>query len=68
MAIVMKGNHRPQWVSKTYQCYLKHKNTKYFENPLNPIMFVFIGKLMLSSNIRVPLCQGVSVSFHIILY
>ena len=37
-----------------------HKNTKLFENYLNPAMLVFIGQLSLRTLRRVPMCQGFS--------
>ena len=36
----------------------RHKNTEFFENLLNPVMLVFIGKLLLSPIRWVPICQG----------
>ena len=39
---------------------LKAKNSNIFKNHLNPVMLVFIGKLSLSTNIWVPICQGFS--------
>ena len=36
---------------------LRHKNSKEFENHLNPVMLVFIGKVSLSTDIWVPICQ-----------
>ena len=56
----------PAWRQglKPFQCWdyfnLKYKNSKDFENHLNPCMLVFIGKLALASNIWVPICQGFS--------
>ena len=42
--------HHPS-SSLLYHTFLtKHKNTKKFENHLNPAMLVFIGKLLLSAN------------------
>ena len=38
----------------------KHKNPKIFENHLNPVVLVFIGKLSLSTLRKVPICQGFS--------
>ena len=38
----------------------KHKEAKIFENHLNPVMLVFIGKLSLSTLRWVPICQGFS--------
>ena len=36
----------------------KHKNANYFENHQNPVMLVFIGKLLMSTLRWVPICQG----------
>ena len=36
----------------------KHKDPKIFENHLNPVILVFIGKLSLSTPRWVPTCQG----------
>ena len=36
----------------------KHKDEKIFENHLNPVMLVFIGKLSPSTLRWVPMCQG----------
>ena len=40
--------------------YLRHKTAKIFENNLNPIMMVFIGKLLPSTIRWVPMCQWFS--------
>ena len=36
----------------------KHKNAIFFENHRNPVMLVFIGKLLMSTLRWVPICQG----------
>ena len=36
----------------------KHEDAKIFEKHLNPIMFIFIGELWLSTFWWVPMCQG----------
>ena len=38
----------------------KHKDAKILENHLNPVMLVFIGKLLLSTLRWVPICRGFS--------
>ena len=38
----------------------EHKEAAIFENYLNPVMLVFIGKLSLSTIRWVPMCQGIS--------
>ena len=58
----------------TFQCqvYLhqKIKDAKLFENHLNLVILVFIGKLSLSTFRWVPICQGFRYfqGFHVILY
>ena len=43
----------------------KHKDAKIFENHLNPVMLVFIEKLLLGTNKWVPMCQGFFALFCI---
>ena len=47
---------------KLFQCWgyfrPKHKDAKIFENHLNPVKLVFIGKPLLSTLRWVPMCQG----------
>ena len=45
-----------------------HKNAKIFENHLNPVMLVFIGKLSPSTHRWVPICRGVSEFSGFLLY
>ena len=40
-----------------------HKDANTFENPLNPVMLIFIGKLSLSTLRCVPIYQGFSIFF-----
>ena len=47
--------------------YPKHNVATIFENHLNPVMLVFIGKLSLITLRWVPMCQGFS-NFHCFLH
>ena len=47
----------------------KHKDAKIFESHLNPVMFVFMRQLSLSTLRSVPMCQvSVSICFSIIIF
>ena len=53
----------------TYQCWghfdPKNKDPKIFENYLNPVMLVFIGKVLKSTLRWVPICKGFNHFFRI---
>ena len=47
---------------------LRHRTTNIFHNYQKHVMLVFIGKNLLSTNRRIPICQGFSHLFQIILF